>query len=106
MASIWRLSILCSAQGGRGEVSWQPEVLNAASSRGRGCGRIRILGGEPSGPGNSYSFGRSGFCRNHSSDHRCLRAAIFTRARVASALDRRDFLKKTPSGSYSLLRQL
>lgn len=73
---------------------------------GGDAGRTGILGGEPSTPGHSCAFGRSGSCPNHSSDHRCLRAEICTRARVASALARRGLLKRTPSGSYSLLRRL
>lgn len=46
MASLWRLGVLCGAQGGRGEASWQREVLRATFSRGRECGEDLFAGGE------------------------------------------------------------
>lgn len=53
MASIWRLSALCGAQGGRGEVSRQPEVLSAPPSGEGDVVRLPLLGGETAGAGNA-----------------------------------------------------
>lgn len=72
MASLWRLGVLCGAQGGRGEASWQRQVLRATFSRGRECGEDLFAGwwGLLSRESHHRPVGGSGPALHHSDNRR------------------------------------